>query len=217
MDEKIELLLKEKPYFIPSILFKNYRYLDISEQELVILIFLINTSWPIIYNPDIIANELNMDKLNVMELLNNLNEKKIINIKVEKNKDGKREEFIYLDLLYNKFMNLILKNNEDKNLENSSIYSIFESEFGRPLSPMEYEIIKGWLEDGISYEILIEALKEATYNGVNSLRYIETIIFNWKKKGYKNKNDIIAGKAKYKESKKNTREVFDYNWLEDEQ
>ncbi|UKI26925.1 MAG: hypothetical protein L6V91_09475 [Bacilli bacterium] len=37
-----------------------------------------------------------------MELLNNLNEKKIISITVEKNKEGKRAEYISLDLLYSK-------------------------------------------------------------------------------------------------------------------
>ena len=216
MTDKMEILLKDKPFFIPGFLFKNYNRLDISESELIILIFLINMDDKIAYNPDIIASGLNIDKFKVMEILNNLNEKKLISINVEKNKDNRREEYIYLDLLYSKLMNLLLSHEEEKTIDNSDIFSIFESEFGRTLSPMEYEIIKGWLNDNINYELLIEALKEATYNGVANLRYIDKILYEWKKKGYKTKSDVIQAKNKYRESKKEKLEVFDYNWLEDE-
>ena len=81
---------------------------------------------------------------------------------------------------------------------------------------MEYEIIKGWINDKIAYEIIIEALKEATYNGVTSLRYIEKIIFEWKKKGFKTKTDILKDKENYKKKKQTQTSVFDYNWLDDE-
>ena len=215
MNEKLEFLLKDKPIYIPAFLFKNYNRLDISEKELVILIVLINIGDKIVYNPDIISAEINMDKFEIMELLNSLSEKKLIDIRLEKNNENKREEYIYLDLLYNKLINLLIEKKEEKTIINSDIFSIFESEFGRTLSPMEYEIIKGWLNDNFSYELLIEALKEATYNGVNNLRYIDKILYEWKKKGYKNKNDIMAAKNK-RTNKKEPVEVFDYNWLEDE-
>ena len=215
MNEKLEFLLKDKPVYIPSFLFKNYGRLDINEAELLVLIVLINMGDKIVYNPDIIASHINMDKYKIMELLNSLSEKKIINIELEKNNDNKREEYIYLDLLYNKLINLLIEKKEEKTIVNSDIFSIFESEFGRTLSPMEYEIIKGWLNDNFSYELLIEALKEATYNGVNNLRYIDKILYEWKKKGYKNKNDIMVAK-KRNNNKKQPVEVFDYNWLEDE-
>ena len=35
-----------------------------------------------------------------------------------------------------------VKEEEDE----SNIYSVFESELGRTLSPIEYELINGWLE-----------------------------------------------------------------------
>jgi len=216
MNEKLEQLLKDKPFIVPSFLLRNYKRLDINEEELIILIYLINIQNKIIYNPEGIANDLNNDKYKVMELINNLSEKKIIEINVEKNSDGRREEFIYLDLLYNKIINILIESNQEKTIENSSIFGVFESEFGRPLSPMEIEIIKGWLNDNISYELLIEALKEATYNGVGSLRYIDKILYEWKKKGYKNKTDIENARKNYRNSKKEKIEVFDYNWLEDE-
>lgn len=42
----------------------------------------------------------------------------------------------------------------------------------------------------------MEALKEAIYNGANSLRYIETVLYTWRKKGYKTKKDVMAAKER---------------------
>ena len=126
------------------------------------------------------------------------------------------EEYISLDLLYKKIINLIIDNKEEKTLDNSDIFSIFESEFGRPISSMECQIIKGWIDDGFSHELIMEGLKEAIYNGVTSLRYIEKILYDWRKKGYKNKKDIQEAKNKYRESKKEVKDVFYYDWLNDD-
>ena len=65
----------------------------------------------------------------------------------------------------------------------------------------------------------MEALKEAIYNGVSSLKYIETILYNWRKKGYKTKAEVRDAKNKYYESKKEQKEekeIFYYDWLNDD-
>ena len=131
--------------------------------------------------------------------------------------NNKREEYISLDLLYKKIVSLILnKEQEEKTLDNSDIYSIFEKEFGRTISPMECQIINGWINDKIPHELIMEGLKEAVYNGANSFRYIEKILYDWRKKGYKNKEDVINAKAKYRESKKEVKDIFHYDWLNDD-
>ena len=212
-----ENILKEKPIVLPRYLFNYYLRLGITAEELIILIFVIDEGDKVIYDPSSIGESLGMDKYKVMELLNNLSEKKIISIIVEKNSDGKSAEYISLDLLYSKIMSLVIdKKDEDKTLDNSDIYSVFESEFGRTISPMECQVINGWIEDNFSHELIMEALKEAIYNGANSLRYIETVLYTWRKKGYKTKRDVMAAKEKMRESKKEDREVFYYDWLNDD-
>lgn len=207
----------EKPITIPRMIFNNYKRLNITEEELIVLIFIIDFGGRIVYNPDIFVNELKLEKFKVMELLNSLYEKKIITISVEKNSNNKSEEFISLDLLYSKMLNLFKDSTPtDSNIDNTDIFSIFEKELGKTISPMEYEIIKGWINDKFSYEIIIEALKEAVLNNVTSLRYIDKILYDWKKKGIKNKEDIIRDKNNYRANKNKAKEVFDYNWLEDE-
>ena len=137
-------------------------------------------------------------------------------MKIEKNSSNIREEYIYTDLLYNKLSSLIL-NKEEKTEDNlEEIFSSFEKEFGRTISPMEYELIKSWINDKISKELIIEALKEATYNGVSNMRYIEKILSEWQRKGIKTKEDVIKDKNNFKNNKKKEVEVYDYNWLEDE-
>lgn len=215
MNDKIINLLKEKPLTVPKILFQSYKKLNITEEELIIIIYLINIDNKITYNPDILSKELNLDKFKCMQLLNNLSEKNLISIKIEKNTEGKSEEYIYLDLLYQKLFNILIDNKEEPK-DPKDIFSIFESELGRTLSAMECEIIKGWLNDNISTEILTEALKEAVYNDAKSLKYIDRVLYNWKEKGIKTKEDIIKDKINYRNSKKNKEPVFDYNWLEEE-
>lgn len=217
--EQLEEILREKPIILPRYLFNYYVRLGITTEELIILIFVIDRGDKAEYNPEAISTALSIDKYKVMELLNSLSEKKIISIVVEKNKDGKREEYISLDLMYKKIMNTILNKKESKTFDNGDIFSIFESEFGRTISSMECQIIKGWIDDKFSHELIMEALKEAIYNGATSLKYIETILYNWRKKGYKNKEDIREAKNKYYENKKAEREekeIFYYDWLNDD-
>ena len=217
MMEGLEKILRMKPIVLPRYLFNYYLRLGITAEELIILIFVIDEGDKVIYDPSSIGESLGMDKYKVMELLNNLSEKKIISIIVEKNSDGKSAEYISLDLLYSKIMSLVIdKKDEDKTLDNSDIYSVFESEFGRTISPMECQVINGWIEDNFSHELIMEALKEAIYNGANSLRYIETVLYTRRKKGYKTKRDVMAAKEKMRESKKEDREVFYYDWLNDD-
>lgn len=213
--ENIIEVIKEKPIVIPRILFRDYKKLNINEEELIILMYIIDLGNRVVYNPDIFVKNLGFDKFKAMQIISNLVEKKIISITVEKDKNGISEEYINIDLLYNKLFNDII-NVEEKIYEDTNIFSKFENEFGRPISPMEYEIIKGWLNDKFSEEIITEALKEAVYNNVNNLRYIDKILYEWKKKGYKKKEDIVKDNMKIKQEKSKNNNLFDYNWLEDE-
>lgn len=62
----------------------------------------------------------------------------------------------------------------------SGLFTLFEQEFGRPLSPMEYETISGWVdEDRYNDEIIKFALKEAVFAGKLSFRYIDRILIEW--------------------------------------
>ena len=204
MLDKVIKLLKTKPFYIPEILIKNYRKLNISDSELILLIYLINTTD--VFNPKQIAKDLNFKLNEVMEIFNSLIEKNIIKIDII-NKSV-REEIINLDELYNKLAFVIVN---DKTKESSNLFDVFEKEFGRTLSPMDYELITDWQKD-FDDKLILLALKEAVFNNVTNLRYIDKIIRDWSKKGIKSKEDIIKDKKNY-ESKKSNKKLFDYDWL----
>lgn len=212
MKDNLINLLKDKPLVLPKIFLSNYRKLNITDSELIIIMILYNNGNKIVYNPEEFAKCINSSKHEVMKLINSLIEKNIISIVIDRN-NRKSCEYISLELLYKKIFNIIIdKNSESEEEPTTNIFSIFESELGRTLSPMEYEQIKEWLTSGLSQELISSALKEAVLNGIGNFRYIDTILNDWRKKGYKNKEDVIKDREKYR-SKKNKVEVYDTDWL----
>lgn len=212
--EILNKVIKEKTYNVPSFILKNYEKLNLTAEEVLVLIVLYNHYGKISYDINKLLEEINLEKYKLMQLISSLEEKKIISIDLITNSKGLKEEYISLELLYDKIVNIYLDLKEETN-ESADIYSAFEKELGRTLSPMEYEIIKGWVMDKFSDELIILALKEAVYNGVNNLRYIDKVLYGWRKKNIKNKQDIIKDKEKFKNRQKENVEVFDYNWLDE--
>ena len=216
MNEVVLKMLKDTPLTIPKVIFKYYKKLNLTEEELLVLICLINKGEKSVYDPNLFTEELDMDNYKAMQILNDLTEKNIINIKLETNKSGKREEYIYIDL-YNKLYSLLLGNNEvEENIPPKDIYLRFETELGRTISPSEVELINEWIKEGTTEEIIEEALKEAVYNNVRNLKYIDRIIYNWREKGIKTKNDIIKEKKNFRKIQAMKEPIYDYNWLEEE-
>lgn len=212
MTEKIKEIIQNRDIVIPRLLFMNYKALELTEQELILIIYILNTSE--IFNPKQISNDLNITLNNVMELMEDLTSKGII--KLELKKIGNiRNEYINLDGLYEKLTFKILNKEEPE--KQSNIYSIFEEEFGRPISAMEVEIISAWIENGTSEETIKLALKEATYNGVNNLRYIDRIISEWSKKGIKTQEDVEKSRMNFRQKKeiKPKNDILNYDWLND--
>jgi len=212
MPEKVMDLIKNGNFTFPKILLFNYQELKINESQLILLIYLMNLK-DTEFNPNNITKDLKMsltDVLTNIDVLTNLN---LIKIDLRKI-DGVRHEFINIDQLYEKLLYLVI--NEEKEEIPSNIFSTFETEFGRTLAPMEYEIINSWIDSGYSEELIIAALKEAVYNGVFKLNYIDKILYEWGKKGIKSIQDIEKEKTKFQSKKEEKKELYDYNWLEDE-
>ena len=210
MDEKVISILKDKPVIIPRILLNNYKKLNISDSELIVIMVLLSFGDKITYNPEEFAKEINGDKHQVMNVINNLIHKNIISLEIESVKK-KANEYLSLDLLYDKLFNLIIDKKEEKEID-VSIFDTFEKELGRTLSPMEYGQIQEWITSGNSQEMITYALREAVLNGVSNLRYIDSILNDWKKKGYKNKNDVLKDREMYR-NKKNKVSIYDTDWL----
>lgn len=205
MTGKILELMKSGHILVPKLLLQNYKKLKLTDKELIVLIYLLGTTE---FDPEQISKDLNLKLTDTLKLIDNLTQKDILKISV---KSGKIcEEYINLDEMYNKLvMNMI---NEKKEAPKTTIYDKFEKEFARTLSPMEYEIIGAWIDNNYSEETIELALKEAVYNGVSNLRYIDKILSEWQKKGIKTQKDIKEEREK-RAKQKPKKEVFEYDWL----
>ena len=209
MVEKVVNLIKEKDITFPRLLLLHYKDLKLDDLELIIVIYILNSSLE--FNPKKMSEDLRITLQEVLMKIDSLSNKDILKIELKKI-NNIRQEFINIDSLYNKLSYFVI--NEEIQ-EKTNIYDIFEKEFGRTLSPMEYEIINGWLNDGMNEDIVVQALKEAIYNGVSNLRYIDKILYEWKNKGLTTIQKIEQNKTNF--NKKEKKELFDYNWLDDEE
>lgn len=208
MLEKIIDIIKQKDLTIPNMLFFNYKKLNITDNELILLIYIINSN-PC-FNLKAMSTDLDINSKELLMTINSLTEKDLLEIKVEK-KNTFCSETICLDKLYQK-LGFLLVNVEEKK-EETNIFATFEQELGRTLSPIEYQYINAWKEDDLSEELIICALKEAVYNGVTNLRYIETILYNWKKKGIKTAKDVENDRKNFNKKTPKKIDLVEYDWL----
>ena len=83
---------------------------------------------------------------------------------------------------------------------------------------MEIQIIGAWIEAGFKEEIIEAALKEAIYNGVTRLNYIDKILYEWKKKGINTKDDVEKNRIDFqkKSTEQPKKELFKYDWLNED-
>ena len=217
MKNKIMIdMIKSKNIVIPLYLYRLKDKLDLSMDEFVFIMYLYNEGEFVLFDLNKINEDLGINHNELMNLIGILSGKNLIEFKVIDNDKGIKEEYLSLESFYSKVSLLLMDNKDDKKEEQVNVFSMIEQEFGKTLSPMEYEIIKAWLESNKSVELISCALKESVMNGVPNLRYMDKVLYEWEKKGIKTKEDVenhISNRRKKEETKKV--DVFDYDWLEE--
>ena len=180
-------IFKSKKYVTNSIFIKKALSLGLSLEEFLMLTYFDNDYNSFLDIDNLSQNiGINIDK--AYTIFNSLLSKKLITIETTKDIEGRMIEKVNLDNFYAMLSEdkIITK----KEAVKTDIYSIFEREFGRTITSMEYEIINAWLEKSYTEELIVGALKEAVYNQVTNLRYIDKILYEWSKKGFKTMEDV---------------------------
>ena len=188
--------------------------LNLSLMEFLLLLYFENADDPT-FDLDVISKKLKVNKEDLFNAFNSLLQKKVISLVSEKNELGKICDKISLDGFYQNLTDA--KKKEENKKVKEDIFTKFEKEFRRPLNGTEFEVIKAWLEKMYNEDLILKALEEAVYNGATSIRYIDTILYEWNKKGFKTKEDVENYfKNRYDNNKKlEETSVFDYDWLDD--
>ena len=112
------------------------------------------------------------------------------------------------------------------NKNNINVFQEIEKNFGRPLSPIEFESIAAWqTQDHYPDDLILVALQEAVLNQAYSLKYIDRILLSWERKGIRTKQqavDAITSRRNAKvadQQQVNSEplpEISLHNWLEPE-
>ena len=203
-----------KKFVIEASFIKEAYNLKLDLGEFLLLLYFENAD-DLTFDVDVISKKLKMPKENILEAFNSLLSKKIINLESVKNEAGKRYDKVSLEGFY-KQVEVDNKKETKENLK-EDIFTKFETEFRRPLTGMEFELIKAWLEKLYSEELILKALEEAVYNGATSIRYIDTILYEWHKKGFKTREDVDNYyKNRYENKKLEETNLLEWNWLDDD-
>ena len=219
---KLTDIFKDGNIVIPIYFLKHFSQWGLEMPEFVFLMYLYHLGNKFLLDPNKYCEDLNMELETVMSMLDTLTEKGFIRVEVLKNDKGVMEEDVLLDDFYQKISLITMDEVNQKKENDSTIFSFIEGEFGRTLSPMEYEIIKAWLDNPFEEDVIKEAVKEATFNGVSNLRYIDKILYEWGKAGVHSVKDVenIRKKRKKKEEKDNTDidlGIMDWNWFDEDE
>ncbi|MDD3026894.1 MAG: DnaD domain protein [Erysipelotrichaceae bacterium] len=97
-----------------------------------------------------------------------------------------------------------MRQKEDKPAD---LITVFQENMGRLLSPIEMEVIRNFVMQGYSEQMIKEALKEAVKAGVPKLNYIEKILINWRENGVSHRYDHN------KPQREVDYDVVKYDWL----
>lgn len=186
--------IQEGSVAVPLLLLKNYRALQLSEIEVMTLIHLISFLEKEKYEfptTDEIQSRMSASPDFVIAGLQKLIHEQFISIDEEMDATtGIRSERYNLTPLYRKLAKQAAEQEmaklsavrtpaqSDEGARN--IFTTFEKEFARPLTPMELETISGWLDkDQYKEELIMTALKEAVFAGKVHFRYIDRILLEW--------------------------------------
>ena len=88
------------------------------------------------------------------------------------------------------------------------VITLFEEEFGRPLSGLECEQVRQWLErDGHPEWLIAEALREAVLANKYSFKYIDRILYDWHRNRIRTKQELEVYREGYRERIKGREET----------
>ncbi len=220
-NSKLIEIFKNGNIVIPLYLLKNYKKFKLEIDEFVFLMYLYNLGDKFIFDVNRFCNDLGLELELVLQYVDKLTQNGFIKVEVLKNEKGLMEEVVLLDDFFNKLSLITIDDVVNEPHDDSDIFDIIEKEFGRTLSPIEYEIIKAWLDNNMDKSLIKEAVKEATMNGVSNLRYIDKILYEWGKLGIKTASDVEENRKKRLANKNAVQDVdmdiVDWNWFDEDE
>ncbi|ADH99598.1 DnaD domain-containing protein [Salisediminibacterium selenitireducens] len=190
-DEQLTRLLMADSLSVPGPLFDHYHEIGLTDIQMMMILQIIRLKQEgtEFTSPERIAARMSMDENHCTKVMQQLMQSHMIEMIETRQNDGKISEAVSVEPVYRKLAGFLISLEQEDDQETQKelegrLFERFEQEFARPLSPMELEMISMWLDDDYHHPDLIEAaLKEAVVSARINFRYIDRILYDWKKKG----------------------------------
>lgn len=224
--------LNEGSLSVPQVLLQYYTEIGLNEEECMLLLQVYayiekGNPFP---TPEQLSARMSLTAQTSTALLRKLVQKRALTLEqYEDQETHVYSETYSLAPLWEKLFEVYMREKEGREGRQSEddLYTIFEKEFGRPLSPIECESLSMWIDQDEHSAVLIKAaLREAVISGKLNFRYIDRILFEWKKNGVKSPEQAREYGEKFRRyqsrsnpsqqsSSKREKGSFPfYNWLE---
>lgn len=232
---RLRFWTEQRQVCVPQLFFQYYKELLITDDEAMMLLHMMNyheqgNDFP---TPAQIATYMHLTAHEITMKLQRLLQRGFLELRQGVDESGMIYEKYTLYPLWEKICahcerKDVEQQEQVEKSEESDIFQLFEQEFGRLLSPIEIETIGMWIDqDAHTPSLIKEALKEAVIAGKLNLRYIDRILFDWKKKNVKTVQQAKTEAAQFRSAVQprvtvqpaaNTTPVEAvpfYNWLEE--
>lgn len=201
---------------ISNLLVHQYKQIGLTTAQLVLYLQFKSYQDRGTMNPDVrvIAKNLGTSETQVFNQLHQMMTNKLVKQGMRKLPDGKEDAIYDFTPLLNKLALLEDQTTatvQEKEVQNNrqQVFAKLESEFGRPLSSMELQIVNDWLDkDDYSAAMVELALRQAVMNSALNLQYMERILQSWAHQGLRTKRDIEEHERQFenrREGQVNTR------------
>lgn len=223
MEPLAHALINDGQTTIANALLMHYREVGLTNDELLVYLQFKRLMDQGDQFPDagVVAESLGESSNSVFQRLHEMLAKKLLTIESITAADQKIHDRYNFDGLYDKLAVALKQHSTEtpSNVTTSAggsvtpstgesprerVFKAIETEFGRPLTPMEMQSISKWFdEDHYAPEIIELALREAVLRQVYNLNYMDRILLNWQKRNLTTPAQIEADRQRGIENRLN--------------
>ncbi len=203
-----------------TLLLENYRELGLNENQVMVLFV---TDYCIkqgdrLVTADLLSLKMSLEYKLIDQTLAELMNKGLITLITDQ--DGLTQTSLtgIKELLVDGYVRSYIKDKTKPQSEektNDNLISVFETEFGRPLSYLEIQTIKQWVEEGYIEAKILNALKTAIGARVKNIRYIDKILLEWRQQEEREQEGYTTITDKWrKDIEESLKKIADINWVD---
>ena len=171
-----------------ALLLQHYKKLGLNEEEYVFLCLLAHQirQSPSSWDFNSLADTMTLDQAQCSKLFIDLMERDFLVVKQKTDDQGKRFEEYSLAPVFHRIEGILSQSKTRSQAQmREGLFKMLQLELG-VLSPLEIEKVHLWIaDDGFDPDVIEVAIGEMKANQISSLKYVDKILLDWKKKNIK--------------------------------